>query len=49
MKKSVIGLTLGLFVLLAMLSPAAWAVSENENDPMDGEEQNTLKSEAKRS
>lgn len=42
MKKSVIGLTLGLFVLLAMLSPAAWAVSENENDPMDGDEQNTL-------
>lgn len=35
-------LTLGLFVLLFMLSPAAWAVSEHEGDQVDEEVQSTL-------
>lgn len=42
MKKSAIQWTLGLFALLFMLSPAAWAVSENENDQREEEVQNAL-------
>ena len=41
MKKSAIKMVLGLFVLLFMLSPAAWAMSTNEDYQVEEDVQNT--------
>ena len=42
MKKPVVGLALGLFALLFMLSSAAWAVSANEHYQVNDDVQSDL-------